>query len=319
MYKFNLGAFGKGMDYKDYYKILGVSKSADQDEIKKAFRKLARQHHPDANKGDKKSEETFKEINEAYEVLSDPEKRKMYDRLCSNFRDYQRAGGNANDYDWSQWTQGAAGTGGAGAGRGRRGPFEENLDFGDFIQQMFTGGAGAQNVRAPRDFEQGVEITLEEAYHGTTRVLQKSGQPDLEVKIPRGVKSGSKVRVRGQGGKNAKGQAGDLYLVVEVQPHADYERKDDDLYRDVTVDAFTAMLGGEASVETLAGTIALKVPSGTSSGRRIRLRGRGMPKLNGEEFGDLYLRVMVSVPHDLSDDERHALEKMAKKRGLLKG
>jgi curved DNA-binding protein len=309
------------MDYKDYYKILGVGKDASQDDIKKAFRKLARQHHPDANKGDKKSEEKFKEINEAYEVLSDPEKRKMYDRLGSNFREYQRAGGTPGDYDWAQWTQpppGGAGTAG-GAGRGRRAPFEENLDFGDFIQQMFAGGGGnAQNVRAPRDFEQGVEITLEEAYHGTTRVLQKSGQPDLEVKIPRGVKTGSKVRVRGQGGKNARGQAGDLFLVVEVQPHADYERKDDDLYRDVTVDAFTAMLGGETSVNTLAGTIAVKVPAGTSSGRRIRLRGRGMPKLNSDELGDLYLRVMVSVPHDLTEDEKHQIEKMAKKRGVIK-
>ena len=225
------------MDYKDYYKILGVAKDADQDEIKKAFRKLARQHHPDANKGDKQSEEKFKEINEANEVLSDPEKRKMYDRLGSNFREYERAGGSAGDYDWSQWTRGTppGGAGSAGgAGKSRRGPFEENLDFSDFIQQMFQGGGSAQNVRAPRDFEQGVEITLEEAYHGTTRVLQKSGQPDLEVKIPRGVKTGSRVRVRGQGGKNARGQAGDLFLVVEVQPSSVYERKDDDLYRDVS-------------------------------------------------------------------------------------
>lgn len=301
------------MEYKDYYKVLGVSKSADQDEIKKAFRKLARQHHPDANKGDKKSEEKFKEINEAYEVLSDPEKRKMYDQLGSNFREYQRAGGNTGDYDWSQWMRGNPA---GGAGRTRRATPEENLDFGDFIHQMFSGGGNAQTVRAPRDFEQGVEVTLEEAYHGATRVLQKSSQPDLEVKIPRGVKTGSKVRVRGQGGKNSRGQAGDLYLVVEVQSHPDYERKEDDLYRDVSVDAFTAMLGGEASVETLAGTIAVKIPAGTSSGRRIRLRGRGMPKLNSDEFGDLYLRVMVSVPHDLADDERHQIEKMAKKRGI---
>lgn len=302
------------MDYKDYYKTLGVERKSSADEIRAAYRKLAMKYHPDKNPGDKKAEEKFKEINEAYEVLSDPEKRKMYDRLGSNYREYQRAGGSAGDYDWSQWMQGNPGAG--NADRGRRSGFPEDLDFGDFIQQMFSGAT--QNVRAPRDFEQGVEITLEEAYHGTTRVLQKSGQPDLEVKIPRGVKTGSKVRVRGHGGKNARGQAGDLYLVVEVQPHAEYERKDEDLYRDVTVDTFTAMLGGETSVNTLAGTIAVKVPAGTSSGRRIRLRGRGMPKLNGEEFGDLYLRVMVSVPHDLTEEERHQLEKMAKKRGLLK-
>ncbi len=303
------------MEYKDYYKVLGVGKSANQDEIKKAFRKLARQYHPDANKGDKKSEEKFKEINEAYEVLSDHEKRKTYDQLGSNFREYQRAGGQAGDYDWSQWMRGSQAGNTDGSGRSRRSAFEEDLNFSDFIQQVFSGASG-QNVRAPRDFEQGVEISLEEAYHGTTRVLQKSGQPDLEVKIPRGVKTGSKVRVRGQGGKNARGQAGDLYLVVEVMPNADYERKEDDLYRDVTVDAFTAMLGGETSVQTLAGTIAVKIPAGTSSGRRIRLRGRGMPKLNRDEFGDLYLRVMISVPHDLSDDEREQIEKMAKKRGI---
>lgn len=303
------------MEYKDYYKVLGVSKSADQDEIKKAFRKLARQHHPDANKGDKKSEEKFKEINEAYEVLGDPEKRKTYDQLGSNFREYQRAGGQAGDYDWSQWMRGGQAGNTDSSGHSRRSAFEEDLNFSDFIQQVFSGASG-QNVRAPRDFEQGVEISLEEAYHGTTRVLQKSGQPDLEVKIPRGVKTGSKVRVRGQGGKNARGQAGDLYLVVEVMPNADYERKEDDLYRDVAVDAFTAMLGGETSVQTLAGTIAVKIPAGTSSGRRIRLRGRGMPKLNRDEFGDLYLRVMVSVPHDLSGDEREQIEKMAKKRGI---
>jgi curved DNA-binding protein len=307
------------VEYKDYYKTLGVSKSADQDEIKKAFRKLARQYHPDTNKGDKKAEEKFKEINEANEVLSDPEKRKLYDRLGSNYKQYTQNGGAARDYDWEQWSQGNPFGGGAGGGGGQRGNVNfEDLDFGDFIQGMFRGAGGAQTVRQPRDFEQGVEISFEEAYHGATRVLQKSGQSDLEVKIPRGVKTGSKVRVRGQGGKNAKGQAGDLYLVIEVKPSPVYERKDDDLYRDAPVDAFTAMLGGEAQVETMSGTVAVKVPAGTSSGKLIRLRGRGMPKLNkADEFGDLYLRVSITTPHDLSDDEKAQLEKMAKRRRAI--
>lgn len=293
------------MEYKDYYKTLGVDRNADAEAIKKAFRKLARQHHPDANKGDKKSEEKFKEINEAYEVLSDPEKRKLYDRLGSSYREYERSGGRASDYDWTQWAreQGQASSG--------RRTFDEDVDLGEFIQQMFR---GEQTVRQPRDFEQGVDITLEEAYAGTSRVLQKSGQQDLEIKIPRGVKTGSKVRVRGQGGKNARGQAGDLYLVIEVKSHPIFERKDDDLYRDVQVDAFTAMLGGEASVDTLSGSIAVKVPAGTSSGKLIRLRGRGMPKLNKpDEYGDLYLKVMITVPRDLSDEDRHQLEKIAKR------
>ncbi len=314
------------MEYRDYYKTLGVERNADQEAIKKAYRKLARQHHPDTNKGDKKSEEKFKELNEANEVLSDPEKRKLYDRMGSSYQDYQRGGGNAREYDWGQWANGASGGnpfnpnpgGRTGTGRSRRSrPVEEDLDFGDFIQEMFSNAAGGQSVRAPRDFEQAVEISLEEAYHGTARIVQKPGQPDLEVKIPRGVKSGSKVRVRGQGGKNTRGQAGDLYLVIDVKPSATYERKEDDLYRDAQVDAFTAMLGGEASVETLAGTIALKIPAGTSSGKRIRLRGRGMPKLNTlDEYGDLYVRIMVTVPYDLTDPEKDEIEKMAKRRGL---
>jgi curved DNA-binding protein len=308
------------MEYKDYYKTLGVERNADADTIKKAYRKLARQYHPDTNKGDKKAEEKFKEINEANEVLSDPEKRKLYDRMGSSYKDFQRAGGNARDYDWSQWFNGAQGQPGANTGERRRARsrnVEEDLDFGDFIQEMFGGLGGTQTVRQPRDFEQGVEITLEEAYHGTTRIVQKSGEPDLEVRIPRGVKTGSKVRVRGQGGKNARGQAGDLYLVIEVKPNPTFERRDDDLYRDVPVDAFSAMLGGEASVETLAGAVAVKIPAGTNSGKLIRLRGRGMPKLNTmDEYGDLYLRVMVTVPYDLSDHEKEQIEKMAKKRGL---
>ncbi|MCL6511674.1 MAG: J domain-containing protein [Anaerolineae bacterium] len=297
------------MEYKDYYKTLGVDRNADQETIKKAFRKLARQYHPDANKGDKKAEEKFKEINEAYEVLSDPEKRKLYDRMGSSYREYQRAGGNPRDYDWSQWANGGNFPFGFG---GARRVYEQDIDLGEFIREMFS---GQQTVRQPRDFQQGIEITLEEAYHGTSRLVEKSGQPAIEVKIPRGVKTGSRVRVRGQGGKNARGQAGDLYLVIEVKPHPIYERKDDDLYRDVQVDAFTAMLGGEAQVETLAGPIAVKVPPGTSSGKLIRLRGRGMPKLNKpDEFGDLYLRVMVTVPSDLTDAEKEQLAKIAKRR-----
>ncbi|MCS7054894.1 MAG: J domain-containing protein [Thermoflexales bacterium] len=297
------------MEYKDYYKTLGVDRNADQETIKKAFRKLARQYHPDANKGDKKAEEKFKEINEAYEVLSDPEKRKLYDRMGASYREYQRAGGNPRDYDWSQW---ATGSDFFGFGQNARRVYEQDIDLGEFIRQMFSGG---QTVSQPRDFQQGVDITLEEAYHGTTRLVQKPGQSDIEVKIPPGVKTGSRVRVRGQGGKNARGQAGDLYLVIEVKPHPIYERKDDDLYRDVQVDAFTAMLGGEIQVDTFAGPIMVKVPPGTSSGKLIRVRGRGMPKLNKSgEYGDLYLRVLITVPNDLTDAEREQLAKMARRR-----
>ncbi len=289
------------MEYKDYYQILGVSRDADADTIKKAYRKLARQYHPDANKNDKRAEEKFKEINEAYEVLSDPEKRRLYDRMGSSYQQYRQAGGDPRQYDWGQW---ARSTGFGGNVRWEEG------DLADFIREIFQ--AGSSGRWQTGDYEQPVEISLEEAYNGTTRLLQRRGQPDVEVKIPRGVKTSTRIRVRGQGpGK------GDLYLVVQVKPHPIYERKEDDLYRDIAVPAFTAMLGGEIMVDTLGGPIVVKIPAGTSSGKLIRLRGRGMPRLNAtHEYGDLYLRVMIHVPHDLSEEERQQIEQMARRRKL---
>ncbi len=309
------------MEYKDYYKTLGVERNADEDTIKKAYRKLARQFHPDVNKGDKKAEERFKEINEAYEVLGDQEKRKMYDRLGSDFRRYQQAGGDPRAYDWTQWFNQS------GQGRPTGNVRIEDLDLGDLFAQFFGGGLGEEQAgdfrrgrssrSRPRDLEQPVTITLAEAYHGTTRILSKDGE-EIEVKIPAGVKTGSKVRVRGQGARNSRGEAGDLYLIVEVAPDATYERRDDDLHCEIKVDAFTAMLGGEVKAPTLGGDVVVKVPAGTSSGSRIRLRGKGMPRLSAKgEHGDLYLRVMITVPTDLTEDERRALQKMARRRGIL--
>jgi curved DNA-binding protein len=293
------------MEYKDYYKVLGVDRNADQETIKRAFRKLARQYHPDVNKGDKKAEEKFKEINEAYEVLSDPEKRKLYDQMGNSYRAYQQAGGDPRNYDWSQWIGFPFNFGQAGR------TFREDIDLGEFIREIFS---SRQTASQSRDIEQSIEISLEEAYHGTSRIIQRSNQPTIEVKIPRGVKTGSRIRVRGQGDKNARGQAGDLYLVVEVKAHPVYERKEDDLYRDIQVNAFTAMLGGETIVDTLAGPVAVKIPAGTSSGTMIRLRGRGMPKLNKpDEFGDLYLRVMLTVPTDLTENEKKKLAEIARR------
>lgn len=300
------------MEYKDYYKILGVPKDADADAIKRAFRKLARQYHPDVNK-DKKAEERFKEINEANEVLSDPEKRKLYDQLGSNYATFQRGGGDPRAYNWNQWARGAP----QGAG-GRAGGGDAGFDFSDFFRTFFGGNMdefGGQSFRqtANLDLEQDVEITLTEAYHGTTRILTKDGR-NYEVNIPRGVKTGSKVRVRGQGARDRSGQMGDLYLTIRVMPNSGYERQDNDLHRELRVDAFTAMLGGEVKVDTLAGEVMVKVPAGTSSGKSIRLRGKGMPLLNAKgEFGDLYLRVMVSVPKRLSDEDRWTLDKIAKR------
>ncbi len=287
------------MEYKDYYQILGVSRDADAETIKKAYRKLARQYHPDANKNDKRAEEKFKEINEAYEVLSDPEKRRLYDRMGKSYQQYQRAGGDPRYYDWSQWA-------GPASGRVR---WEEG-DLADFIRQIFE--FGATGWQAANTYEQPIEITLEEAYQGTTRLLQRRGQSDVEVKIPPGVNTGTRIRVRGQGPGG-----GDVYLVVQVKPHPIFERKDSDLYRDLAVHAFIAMLGGEVMVDTLSGPIVVKIPAGTSSGKLIRLKGRGMPKLNApNEFGDLYLRVAINVPSDLSQEEKQQIEQMARRRRL---
>jgi curved DNA-binding protein len=307
------------MDYKDYYKILGVERNADQDAIKKAYRKLARQYHPDVNKGDKKAEERFKEINEANDVLSDPEKRKVYDQLGANYQQYRQNGGDPRQYDWSQWARQAGGQGGTtnpfrGAGSGAGNVNVEDLDFSDLMESLFGErfSGGQQTARRPRDVEYGVEISLAEAYHGATRILQKDDQ-DIEVSIPAGVKTGSRVRVKGQGARNARGQTSDLYLVVEVAPDSTYERKEDDLYRYVKVDAFTAMLGGEITVPTLSGSVVVTIPAGTSSGKKIRLRGKGMPRLSPKgEYGDLYLLIMVTVPRDLTDEDRKALEKIAR-------
>ena len=310
------------MDYKDYYKILGVDRNADADAIKKAFRKLARQYHPDVNKGDKKAEERFKEINEANDVLSDPEKRKVYDQLGANYQQYRQSGGDPRSYDWGQWARQAGGY--PGGARTRTSPGTgtgtadfEDFDFSDLMESLFGErfSGQRQTSRAARDIQQPVQITLEEAYQGAKRLLQKDGQ-DIEVSIPAGVKTGSKVRMRGQGVRNQRGQAGDLYLVVEVAPDKTYERQEDDLYRDQRVNAFTAMLGGEVSVETLSGNVVVTIPAGTSSGKKIRLRGKGMPKLNAKgQFGDMYLRVMVTVPRDINDEDRKALEKIAKRYG----
>lgn len=313
------------MDYKDYYKILNVGKNADEKEIKKAYRRLARQYHPDMNPGDKAAEARFKEINEANEVLSDPEKRRKYDELGQNYQRWQQAGGQPNGFDWSEYTSG-----------GTRTEYADIKDlndlfggsgFSDFFDTIFGGGPvrgttaqrGGRAPAASRDIEHEVEITLEEAFQGTQRLMEVDGRR-LEVKIPAGVKTGSKVRMAGEGmaaGRN--GPRGDIYLVIKVLPHATFERRGDDLHCEVPVDLFTALLGGEARVPTLAGPVVLRVPAGTQSGRIFRLAAQGMPKLKSEERGDLYGKVRISVPDKLSDREQQLVREWAKLRGITPG
>jgi curved DNA-binding protein len=312
------------MDYKDYYKILGVDKNASEKEIKAAYRKLARKYHPDVNPNDPQAETKFKEINEANEVLSAPEKRAKYDQLGADWQRWQQTGGRPGDFNWGQY---AAGPDGERVHVRYASPedledmFGGGSPFSDFFTSIF-GGTGGRGPRSggfeyrPRpqqgqDFDQPVEISLAEAYHGTTRVLNKDGRR-LEVKIPAGAKTGTRVRMRGEGGSGvAGGQAGDLYLAVEVTPDPRFERKEDDLYVTVPVDLVTAVLGGEVRVPTLAGNVNLKIPEGSQNGQIFRLRGKGMPKLNKpNEYGDLYVRLDVRLPTRLTPEQRELFEQL---------
>lgn len=314
------------MEFKDYYTTLGVSKTASDADIKRAYRKLARQFHPDLNPGDKKAEARFKEINEANEVLGDAEKRRKYDELGANWRQYEQAGAGGGTPPG--WAGGPSGGGAGSGGQYRTMTPEEMQDafggdgaFSDFFQQFFGGGgfsagAGARGGgRHPRqtrgqDVEQEVDLTLEEAFAGTTRrlVSSRDGQErSVEVRIPAGVKDGARVRAAGEGGPAARGgRAGDLYLIVRLLPHPVFERRGQDLYLKVDVPVTTAVLGGEASVPTLSGTaLRLKIPELTTNGRTFRLRGHGMPSVGKPaERGDLYASVNVQVPATLSEEAR---------------
>jgi curved DNA-binding protein len=318
------------MEYKDYYSILGVGKSATEKEIKSAFRKLAREHHPDVNPDDPQAEARFKEVNEAYEVLSDPEKRAKYDRLGTDWQHWQQAGGRPGDYDWSQWTT-APGGGRTNVRYGTPEDLEELFGgsglFSDFFASIFGGlGGGAQRSggfggfegfeyqtrpRRGQDLEHEVEINLGEAYYGTTRLLTKDGRR-LEVKIPQGAKTGTRVRVRGEGGVGgAGGQAGDLYLKVKVAADPRFERKGDNLHVAVATDLYTAVLGGEVRVPTLTGDVKLKVPAGSQNGRVFRLRGKGMPKLRQPtEYGDLFARLDVRLPTSLTPNQQELFKQL---------
>lgn len=306
------------MEYKDYYKILEVDKHADEKEIKQAYRRLARKYHPDVNPNNRAAQERFKEINEAYQVLSDPDKRRKYDALGSNwqaYEQYQRAGGQG-PFQW--------GSGGAQYRTVTPEEFENILGglgedlggFSDFFRTFFGGGFESARPRARRgqDIEQVIELTLEEAYRGTTRLFQK-GNRRLEIKIPAGVKTGSKIRYAGEGAPSASGLPGDLYVRVQVAPHPLFERDGDDLRCEIPVDLYTALLGGEVTVPTLKGQLALKIPPETQSGRTFRLAGQGMPKLNEPNaFGDLYAQVRVVLPERLTSAERALFQQLAQMR-----
>jgi curved DNA-binding protein len=322
------------VEFKDYYKTLGVAKTASDKEIKQAFRKLARKLHPDVNPGDKAAEAKFKEVNEAYEVLGDPEKRKKYDELGANWRMYEQAGaqGGANPFGGA-WNVG---------GTGRRGVrtmtpeemeelFGDSNPFSDFFTTFFGGGMGGgqreargaprTRQRPGRDIENEIELPLEDAYHGSTHrlSLRHDGHArTVDVRIPAGVVDGSRVRISGEGEHGVGGAAsGNLYLRVKLAPHPVFELKGRDLYTKVLVPVTTAVLGGEASVMTLSGKAArLRIPPLTQNGQIFRLKGYGMPSVGKpDDKADLYARIEVQLPAHLTTEEREQWEALRKASG----
>jgi curved DNA-binding protein len=308
------------MEFKDYYQILGVSPDADEKTIRQAFRKLAQQHHPDVNPGNKAAEEKFKEINEAYQVLSDPAQRKKYDALRTQYQQWQQQGRRPQDFDWQTWS--ARPEEGVHVRYGTvddlKDLFGSEAAFSDFFTAIFGGvreEKGTPRPRRGRDLESEIDLTLEEAFKGTTRVLE-IGDRRVEVKIPAGVRTGSRIRLAGQGepGRNG-GPPGDLYLIARILPHPTFERDGDDLHMEVPIDIYTAALGGEVRVSTLDGAVMLSIPPQTQSGKNFRLRGKGMPKLGDTgSKGDLYVKTRLVLPTPLSEQEVRALRELAQAR-----
>jgi DnaJ-class molecular chaperone len=300
---------------KDFYETLGVSRSASEKDLRSAYRRLARKLHPDVNPNDRASEERFKEVNAAYDVLSDADKRRKYDKYGDNWE-------HADEIERAQRARGGGRTRYFyGSGPGGVEFSEGDGDFGD-LGDLFGGifggrGGGRRGARQQQrnlNLDQPVEVTLEEAFHGTTRLLAAevdgSGPRRIEVKIPAGVTNGSRVRVAGEGREGLDGRRGDLYLVVSVRPHDRFERKGDDLYVDVEAPLTTAVLGGEIEVQAMDKKVALKLPPLTQNGRTFRLGGLGMPKLNQAGRGDLYARVKAQLPQRLGDKERALFEEL---------
>lgn len=314
------------MAKRDYYSVLGVSRQASADELKKAFRKLAMKYHPDKNPGDKGAEERFKEVNEAYDVLSDAKKRQMYDQFGHAGAQQQgnpfRGGG------------GFEGFGGAGGFDPRNAGPENFQDiFGDFFGEFFNGqqGEGPQpgrrgGFRQPErgaDLRYTLNITLEEAATGCEKrisfVRQRAGREDtakLSITVPAGVKAGQRLKLRGEGdGPGGTAKPGDLYVIISFQDHLLFKRKDNDVLMELPVSFVDAMLGISAEVPTLTGKASLNIPAGTHPGQIFRLKGKGFPDIGGYAPGDMLVKIVVDVPNTVSEDERQALEKLRKVSG----
>ena len=305
------------MEYKDYYKVLGVDRKASAEDVKRAYRKLAMKYHPDRNPDNPQAEEKFKELNEAYQVLSDEQKRQRYDQLGESYSHWQQRGAPGG-FNWNDWQSSPQG--------GTRVDYRDIGDifgegaFSEFFRTIFGnmgystpsgGGRPGGAARAPRPYERPVTISLFEAFQGTSRQFEINGRP-IEIKIPAGARTGTKVRVS-NAIPDAAGSASDLYLVIDVADDPRFERKGDNLYTDVQVDLYTAVLGGEVSVPTLAGKVVLTIPPGTQPDQLIRIRGRGMPHLKtSSQHGDLFARIKIKIPHNLNDRQKELFQQLAR-------
>ena len=307
------------MTYKDYYKDLGVDKSATPIEIRKAYRALANKYHPDKTRGDKAAEEKFKIINEANEVLSDPVKRKKYDQFGADWKHYEEAGAQPGGFDWSKYSSGRGGQ------TNRTGANDSNNIFADegvndLFEMLFGQRSGQRKGRRNavvkgEDLEAETTLSLEEVYHGTTRLIQLNGQT-IKVIIKAGVKDRQKLRITGKGGNGiGGGPNGDLYLTVKIAPNQVFQRDGNDLHCELPVELYTAVLGGKTQINTMKGKVTVNIPKGTQNGKELRLRGLGMPiYAKKNEFGNMLIKINILLPEQLNEEELNLFRKLTSLR-----
>lgn len=309
------------MEYKDYYKVLGLDKTATTEQIKKQYRKLARKYHPDVNPNNKEVEENFKNINEAHEVLSDPEKRKKYDTLGVDWQRYQQAGAETGGFDWGRYAQQQG-----GRGQGHYQTFSGETadgDFSDFFSSIFGGAAGGGAQRGRRrsmtfqgqDYTAELRLSLQEAYSGVQRTITVNGN-NLRITIKPGVEDGQTIRLKGQGGPGANGgENGDLYITLRIDPDPTFTRTGHDLTMEVPISVYKAALGGEEVIDTISGRMRIKIQPETRNGTMLRLKGKGFPIYNKPgAFGDLYVKVSLQLPEQLTEAEKDLFRQLAKLR-----